>query len=117
MEGLRWELHNRRNSKIPVDKATGVSFGVFKATQHERVVIYWRGDDVLISRAFVSDHAKSVIAEMGYDPRYGARPLKRVLARELLHPLSRLVLERAVAAVSWQACLARCLVVVGDRLI
>jgi ATP-dependent Clp protease ATP-binding subunit ClpA len=46
----------------------------------------------------VSDHAKSVIAEMGYDPRYGARPLKRVLARELLNPLSRLVLEQAVAA-------------------
>jgi ATP-dependent Clp protease ATP-binding subunit ClpB len=46
----------------------------------------------------VSDHAKSVLAEMGYDPRYGARPLKRVLARELLNPLSRLVLEQAVAA-------------------
>lgn len=46
----------------------------------------------------VSDHAKSVIAEMGYDPRYGARPLKRVLARELLNPLSRLVLEQAVAS-------------------
>lgn len=46
----------------------------------------------------VSNLAKSVIAEMGYDPRYGARPLKRVLAREVLNPLSRLVLEQAVAA-------------------
>lgn len=45
----------------------------------------------------VSESAKSVIAEMGYDVRYGARPLKRVLARELLNPLSRLVLEGAVA--------------------
>lgn len=44
----------------------------------------------------VSDNAKSVIAEMGYDVRYGARPLKRVLARELLNPMSRLVLEGAV---------------------
>lgn len=44
----------------------------------------------------VSDNAATVLAEMGYDVRYGARPLKRVLARELLNPLSRLVLEGAV---------------------
>jgi ATP-dependent Clp protease ATP-binding subunit ClpB len=44
----------------------------------------------------VSDNAKSVIAEMGYDVRYGARPLKRVLARHLLNPLARLVLEGGV---------------------
>jgi ATP-dependent Clp protease ATP-binding subunit ClpB len=44
----------------------------------------------------VSDNAAMVLAEMGYDVRYGARPLKRVLARELLNPLSRLVLEGAV---------------------
>jgi ATP-dependent Clp protease ATP-binding subunit ClpB len=44
----------------------------------------------------ISENAKAVIAEMGYDVRYGARPLKRVLARELLNPMSRLVLEGAV---------------------
>lgn len=41
----------------------------------------------------VSDSAKQVLAEMGYDVRYGARPLKRTLARQVLNPLSRLVLE------------------------
>jgi ATP-dependent Clp protease ATP-binding subunit ClpB len=44
----------------------------------------------------VSENALSMLAEMGYDVRYGARPLKRVLNRELLNPLSRLVLEGAV---------------------
>jgi ATP-dependent Clp protease ATP-binding subunit ClpB len=44
----------------------------------------------------VSDAAKSCIAEKGYDVRYGARPLKRVLARDVLNPLSRLVLEGGV---------------------
>ena len=44
----------------------------------------------------VSMNAKDVLASMGFDVRYGARPLKRVLARELLNPLSRLVLEGAV---------------------
>ena len=44
----------------------------------------------------VSPNAKGVIAEMGYDVRYGARPLKRTLAKTLLNPLSRLVLEGSV---------------------
>ena len=44
----------------------------------------------------ISDTAKDVLSEMGYDIRYGARPLRRVLTRELLNPLSRLVLEGAV---------------------
>lgn len=44
----------------------------------------------------VSALAVDCISEKGFDVRYGARPLKRVLARELLNPLSRLVLEGCV---------------------
>lgn len=44
----------------------------------------------------VSPLAMDCIAEKGFDIRYGARPLKRALARELLNPLSRLVLEGCV---------------------
>jgi len=44
----------------------------------------------------VSSEAKKFLAEKGYDFRYGARPLKRVLAQDLLNPLSRLVLEGSV---------------------
>lgn len=44
----------------------------------------------------VSETAQEVLSEMGYDIRYGARPLKRTLAKELLNPLSRLVLEGGV---------------------
>jgi len=47
-------------------------------------------------RLDVSPLAKDCIAEKGYDVRYGARPLKRVVARDVLHPLSRLVLEGSV---------------------
>jgi ATP-dependent Clp protease ATP-binding subunit ClpB len=45
----------------------------------------------------VSDVAKHVLAERGFDIRYGARPLKRVLAKEVLNPLSKLVLEGSAA--------------------
>lgn len=44
----------------------------------------------------VSPIARSVLAEMGFDVRYGARPLKRVLTRQLLNPLSHLILEGAI---------------------
>ena len=44
----------------------------------------------------ISDVAVECLAEKGYDVRYGARPLKRVLARDILNPLSRLVLEGSV---------------------
>jgi ATP-dependent Clp protease ATP-binding subunit ClpB len=41
----------------------------------------------------LSEPAKRLLAEQGYDPVYGARPLKRVLQRRLLDPLSLALLE------------------------
>ena len=37
--------------------------------------------------------ARDWLAGAGYDPVYGARPLKRVIQRELQNPLASLVLE------------------------
>ena len=44
----------------------------------------------------ISDTSKACIAERGYDVRYGARPLRRALTKEVLNPLSRLVLEGCI---------------------
>jgi ATP-dependent Clp protease ATP-binding subunit ClpB len=41
----------------------------------------------------VSDRAKRYLAEEGYDPVYGARPLKRVIQREIQDPLAKEMLE------------------------
>ncbi len=41
----------------------------------------------------VSDEAKALLAEKGYDPHYGARPLKRVVQRMLQDPLAMKILE------------------------
>ena len=41
----------------------------------------------------LSSEAKEFIANQGYDPVYGARPLKRAIQRHLLDPLSLEVLE------------------------
>ena len=40
--------------------------------------------------------ARDWLAEAGYDPVYGARPLKRVIQRNLQNPLAGLMLEGAV---------------------
>jgi ATP-dependent Clp protease ATP-binding subunit ClpB len=40
----------------------------------------------------VSDAAKEYIAEAGYDPTFGARPLKRAIQRELQDPLALRIL-------------------------
>ncbi|MGB3903820.1 MAG: ATP-dependent chaperone ClpB [Anaerolineae bacterium] len=41
----------------------------------------------------VTDDAKRYLAEEGYDPVYGARPLKRVIQRDLQDPLAKEMLE------------------------
>jgi ATP-dependent Clp protease ATP-binding subunit ClpB len=41
----------------------------------------------------VSDEARDLLAEKGYDPHYGARPLKRVIQRMLQDPLAMRILE------------------------
>jgi ATP-dependent Clp protease ATP-binding subunit ClpB len=44
----------------------------------------------------LDDKAKRWLAETGYDPVYGARPLKRVIQRHLQNPLAGLILEGAI---------------------
>jgi len=41
----------------------------------------------------LTDEAKGVLVREGYDPAYGARPLKRTLQRRVLDPLAMKVLE------------------------
>jgi ATP-dependent Clp protease ATP-binding subunit ClpB len=41
----------------------------------------------------VTDEAKKLLADKGYDPHYGARPLKRVIQRMLQDPLAMKILE------------------------
>jgi len=44
----------------------------------------------------LSDRAKTHLVETGYDPSYGARPLKRAIQREIENPLGRMLLEGKV---------------------
>jgi len=44
----------------------------------------------------LTDAASDLLGELGYDPAYGARPLKRVIQRQLENPLAIALLERRI---------------------
>jgi ATP-dependent Clp protease ATP-binding subunit ClpB len=59
-----------------------------------------RLEHLLASRKMKLDlslDARNWLAARGYDPVYGARPLKRVIQKELQDPLARLLLEGRIA--------------------
>ena len=45
----------------------------------------------------ITPELRARLAEIGYDPEYGARPLKRTLQRMVMNPLARKVLEGSLA--------------------
>ena len=47
-------------------------------------------------RLEVSDEAISMIARLGYDPEFGARPVKRVIQRQVLDTLSKRLLAQTI---------------------
>jgi len=44
----------------------------------------------------ITDEAKAFIADAGYDPVYGARPLKRFIAREVETPIARFLIAQSL---------------------
>jgi ATP-dependent Clp protease ATP-binding subunit ClpB len=45
-----------------------------------------------------TDYAIDYLTDLGYDPQYGARPLKRVMQRKILNELSKMILSGKVIA-------------------
>jgi ATP-dependent Clp protease ATP-binding subunit ClpB len=62
--------------------------------QLARLVARLKAQDITLT---VSDAAVSAVAEGGYDPEYGARPLKRYIQQHIENPLSRVLLAGQVA--------------------
>ena len=51
------------------------------------------GSDIRLN---FTDYALDYLAENGYDPQFGARPLKRVLQKKLLNELSKQILTGTI---------------------
>jgi ATP-dependent Clp protease ATP-binding subunit ClpB len=46
----------------------------------------------------ISDSAANRLAQLGYDPQFGARPLKRIIQKEILNELSKRILAGEIQA-------------------
>ncbi|HUX18100.1 MAG TPA: AAA family ATPase, partial [Acidithiobacillus sp.] len=67
---------------VQLREITGIQMGFLRARLRERDM------DLVLS-----DGALDRLAEVGYDPVYGARPLKRVIQREIENPLAQKLLR------------------------
>ncbi len=45
----------------------------------------------------LTDEAMNLLADLGYDPQFGARPLKRVIQKEIVNDLSRMILSGKIS--------------------
>ncbi|TAE46128.1 MAG: ATP-dependent chaperone ClpB [Bacteroidetes bacterium] len=48
-------------------------------------------------RLSFTEEAIQLISSLGFDPQYGARPVKRIIQKEVVNPLSRAILEGSIS--------------------
>ena len=67
---------------------------------HDIVGLMFRQVQKMLSknniRIDITEEALNKLAELGYDPQYGARPLKRVIQKSVLNELSKMILAGEV---------------------
>ncbi|WP_373540943.1 ATP-dependent chaperone ClpB [Chamaesiphon sp.] len=89
-----------------------------KSELRQIVTIQIQGIERMLADQKIKIHltpaAQDYLAEVGYDPSYGARPLKRAIQRELQNPIATKILETTVGA--GDTIFVDCVVGVGDSL-
>ncbi|MBO7606027.1 MAG: ATP-dependent Clp protease ATP-binding subunit [Paludibacteraceae bacterium] len=89
------EFLNRVDDVIMFDQLTKDS--IFKIIDLELAHIYKRMEELGFTLT-LDEEAKSFIAEQGYDPQYGARPMKRALQKYIEDPVAEAILGNAPKA-------------------
>ncbi len=87
---FRPEFLNRIDEIIIFDRLSEEDLKHIVEIQLKRLVRRLENQKITLE---LSDAAKAFIARDGYDPVYGARPLKRAIQKDILDPLSMAILE------------------------
>ena len=87
---FRPEFLNRVDEIIIFDRLNEEELKQIVEIQLKRLVRRLENQKITLE---LSDAAKALVAQAGYDPVYGARPLKRAIQKEILDPLSMDILE------------------------
>jgi ATP-dependent Clp protease ATP-binding subunit ClpB len=84
------EFINRLDDIVEFDPLSREQIGEIVDLQVERVIqrVAQRGIELRLS-----EEARTLLGNLGYDPTYGARPLKRVIQKRLVDPLALAILE------------------------
>jgi ATP-dependent Clp protease ATP-binding subunit ClpB len=94
MEALRGhfrpEFLNRIDEIVIFDRLSDKEIGKIVDIQLSRLQKRLEGQKLHLE---LSDKARAYLAKEGYDPAYGARPLKRVIQHRILDPLSLEILD------------------------
>ena len=94
MEALRGhfrpEFLNRIDETIIFDRLTDKEITSIVDIQLKRLLKRLEAQNI---RLELTDKAKKFLAKEGYDPAYGARPLKRTIQQQILNPLSVAILD------------------------
>jgi len=90
---FRPEFLNRVDEIIIFDRLTEDDLKKIVEIQLRRLAKRLEQQKIMLK---LSDSAKELLAREGYDPVYGARPLRRVIQKEILDPLSIDILEGKV---------------------
>jgi ATP-dependent Clp protease ATP-binding subunit ClpB len=87
---FRPEFLNRIDETIIFDRLNASQITHIVDIQLSRLVARLAKQNISLT---LDDSAKLFLAKEGYDPAYGARPLKRVIQRQILDPLSLEILD------------------------
>ncbi len=89
-ENLRPEFLNRIDEKIMFLPLTKAEIKKIAAILLRKAKKNLKRQDITLE---ISESGMDLLADLGYEPQFGARPLKRVIQRELINRLSKEVLS------------------------
>jgi ATP-dependent Clp protease ATP-binding subunit ClpB len=87
---FRPEFLNRIDEIVLFKRLQKAQMGAIVTIQLKRLEKLLADRDIALD---LDERARNRLAQLGYDPAYGARPLKRTIQREVQDPLARLILE------------------------
>ena len=85
------EFINRLDQIIIFEPLTTQDLKAIVDIQLDKVIRRLKDKDIILE---IAPHAKDALAKIGYDPIYGARPLRRLIRSEILDPLALMVLNQ-----------------------
>ncbi|MCG8494090.1 MAG: ATP-dependent chaperone ClpB [Sneathiellales bacterium] len=91
---FRPEFLNRLDEQIIFHRLSRADMDAIVDIQIERLVQLLEDRQITLN---LDEAAKTWLADKGFDPVYGARPLKRVIQRSLQNPLANLLLQGEIS--------------------